>query len=275
MTPVDSDEQDLTRKERREQARAQRKAVEQAELASATRRTRLRQLGIVVVIVVLAVVVILIASGGGSSKKAVTAGTPTATKMVNEVNTRIGGIPQSGDTLGNASAPVTLQYFGDLQCPVCREFTLGALPSIIQTWVRTGKLKIEYLSLETATHEPEVFKTQQVAALAAGKQAKMWNFLELFYRQQGEENSGYVTESFLQGLAAQSGVNLSQWTSDRNDSALAKQVVNDAEAASNAGFNGTPSFLIGKRGGKLSRLEYSSLTDPTSFNEAIEKLAKS
>jgi protein-disulfide isomerase len=275
MTPVDSDEQDLTRKERREQARAQRKAVEQAELASAARRTRLRQLGIVVVIVVVAVVVILIASGGGGSKKAVKAGTPTATKTVNEVNTLIGGIPQSGGTLGNASAPVTLHYFGDLQCPVCREFTLGALPSIIQTWVRTGKLKIEYLSLETATHEPEVFKTQQVAALAAGKQAKMWNFLELFYRQQGEENSGYVTESFLQGLAAQSGVNLSQWTSDRNDSALAKQVVNDAEAASNAGFNGTPSFLIGKSGGKLSRLEYSSLTDPTSFNEAIEKLAKS
>src|SRR2546430_11081070 len=97
MTPVDSDEQDLTRKERREQARAQRKAVEQAELASATRRTRLRQLGIVVVIVVVAVVVILIASGGGS-KKAVKAGTPTATKTVNEVNTLIGGIPQTWGT---------------------------------------------------------------------------------------------------------------------------------------------------------------------------------
>src|SRR5438093_12580507 len=133
MTPVDSDEQDLTRKERREQARAQRKAVEQAELASATRRTRLRQLGIVVVIVVLAAVVILIASGGGSSKKAVTAGTPTATKMVNEVNTRIGGIPQRGDTLGNASAAVTLQYFGYLQSPDCEESTVAALTSVPET----------------------------------------------------------------------------------------------------------------------------------------------
>jgi protein-disulfide isomerase len=274
MSPVDSDEEDLTRKERREQARAQRKALEQAEIASAVRRTRLRQLGIVAAIVVVAIVVILIASGGGG-KKSVKAGPTAPPKVASEVSTLIGGIPQSGDTIGSPTAPVTLQYFGDLQCPICRDFTLGALPSIIQTWVRTGKVKIEYLSLETATHEPEVFKTQQVAALAAGKQAKMWNFLELFYRQQGEENSGYVTESFLQGLAQQSGVNLSKWTSDRNDPALANQVAADAQAASNAGFNGTPSFLIGKSGGKLNRLEYSSLTDPTAFNEAIEKLLKS
>ena len=105
--------------------------------------------------------------------------------------------------LGNPNAPVTLQYFGDLECPICKDFTLGALPPIIQKWVRTGKVKIEYRSLETATREPEVFKTQQVAALAAGKQNKMWNYLETFYHEQGEEGSGYVTESYLQGLAQQ------------------------------------------------------------------------
>ncbi len=40
----------------------------------------------------------------------------------------VGGIPQSGNTLGAPNAPVTLQYFGDLECPICKEFTLGALP---------------------------------------------------------------------------------------------------------------------------------------------------
>jgi len=38
MSPVESDEQDLTRKQRREQARSQRKALEQAEVASAPAR---------------------------------------------------------------------------------------------------------------------------------------------------------------------------------------------------------------------------------------------
>ena len=161
------------------------------------------------------------------------------------------------------------------QCPICKQFTLGALPAIIQKWVKTGKVKIEYRSLETATREPEVFKLQQVAALAAGKQNKMWNYLETFYREQGEESSGYVTESYLQGLAQQvPGLNLTKWTNDRTEPALTTQLATDAQAANSAGFTGTPSFLIGKTGSTPSKLEYSSLTDPTTFNEAIEKLLK-
>jgi protein-disulfide isomerase len=272
MTPVDSDEEDLTRKQRREQARSERKAMEQAEAAGAARRKRLTQLGAVVAAVVVVIVVILIATGGGGSSKPPPPTSTTATKTVALIHSEIGGIAQHGNTLGNPNAPVTLQYFGDLQCPICKDFTLGALPPIIQKWVRTGKVKIEYRSLETATREPEVFQTQQVAALAAGKQQKMWNFLETFYHEQGEEDSGYVSESYLQGIASQvPGLSLPTWTSDRNNAKLADQVATDAQAANNAGFTGTPSFLIGKTGGPTSKLEYQSLSDPTSFNEAIEK----
>jgi protein-disulfide isomerase len=271
---VEGDDEDLTRKQRREQARAQRKELEAAETAAAVRRTRLTQLGIVVAIVVAVVIAILIATGGGGAKK-VAPHSAAANSTVAEVKTLIGGIAQSGNTLGDPKAPVTLQYFGDLECPICKEFTLGALPSIIQQWVRSGKVKIEYHSLETATREPEVFKLQQVAAYAAGKQAKAWDFIETFYHEQGEEDSGYVTESYIQGIAQQvPGLDLATWTSDRSEPALANEVTSDAQAANNAGFTGTPSFLIGKTGGTMQKLEYASLTDPTSFNEAIEKLLK-
>jgi protein-disulfide isomerase len=271
---VEDDEADLTRKQRREQARTQRKALEEAEAAGAKRKARLTQLGIVVAVVVAAVVVILIATGGGGAKK-VAPHSQAANETVTTVNALIGGIPQNANALGNPNAPVTLQYFGDLECPICKQFTLGALPSVIQKWVRTGKLKIEYRSLETATREPEVFKTQQIAALAAGRQNKMWNFLETFYHEQGEEGSGYVTESYLQGLAQQvPGLNLTQWTNDRGNPALVTQVTTDGQAANNAGFTGTPSFLIGKTGGTAKKLEYASLTEPTSFDNAIEKLLK-
>ncbi len=271
---VEDDEADLTRKQRREQAREQRKALEEAEAAGAKRRARLTQLGVVAAVVVAVVVVILIATGGGGTKK-VAPHSAEANQTVAAVNTLIGGIPQSGNTLGNPNAPVTLQYFGDLECPICKEFTLGALPAVIQKWVKTGKVKIEYHSMETATREPEVFSTQQIAALAAGKQDKAWNFIETFYHEQGEEDSGYVTESYLQGLAQQvPGLNLTQWTNERSDPALATEIATDKQAANNAGFTGTPSFLIGKTGGAPSKLEYSSLTEPTSFNEAIEKLLK-
>jgi protein-disulfide isomerase len=276
MSPVQSDEEDLTRKQRREQARAQRKQLEEAEAARAVRRTRLAQLGIVVAVVVVAIVAIVIATGsGGTSSGPVKSGSRKASQNVALVNATINGIPQNGITLGNPNAPVTLQYFGDLECPICKDFTLGALPSIIQNSVRTGKVKIEYRNLETATREPEVFRSQQIAALAAGKQNKLWSFMELFYHEQQEEGSGYVTEQFLQNMAQQvPGLNLAQWTAARNDPTLASQITTDAQVASASGLSGTPAFLIGKTGGAARKFEAASLTDPSSFNTAIETLSK-
>jgi protein-disulfide isomerase len=271
MSPAGSDDDDLTRKQRREAARADRKAAEQAQMAAAARRTRLTQLGIVVSVVVVAIVVILVATGGGSKKPPSKEETP---KIAKEVETNLAGIPQQGNALGKPTAPVTVQYYGDLQCPFCGEFSDKALPSIIKNDVRSGKLRIEYRALETATHEPEIFRTQQVAALAAGKQNKLWNFIEAFYKSQGEEDSGYVNEAFLQGLASRiTGLNLSKWSSDRSNAQLIEEVVADGQAASQAGFNGTPSFSIGRTGGELKKLDFTSFTDPSSFEDAVDKLA--
>ena len=267
---MEGDEADLTRKQRREQARANRKQLEEAEAAGAARRKRLTQLGIVATVVVAAIVVILVATGGGS-KSGIKKG-KEAPAVVSEVSSLVAGIPQHGNVLGNPKAPVTLEYFGDLECPICKEFTLGPLPSIVQQWVRSGKLKIEYRSLETATREPEVFRNQQIAALAAGKQNKMWNFLELFYHEQGEEDSGYVTESYLQELAKQvPGLNLAKWTSDRSEPALSNQVETDTQAANSAGLTGTPSFRLGKSGTTLQKLEPGTFSESGPYNAAIEK----
>jgi protein-disulfide isomerase len=271
------EEEDLTRKQRREQARAQRKQIEQEQASKETTRRRLQLMGGVVAVVVVAIVVILVATGGGGKSGLVKKGSTGEEGVVKTVTALVGGIPQSGNTLGSSTAPVTLKYFGDLECPICKEFTLGVLPSLVEKYVRSGKMRIEYHSLETATREPETFKLQQVAAYAAGEQDKAWDFIELFYHEQGEEDSGYVTESYLQGLAQQvPGLNLAKWTADRSNKALLEEVEADAQAASAAGFDGTPSFLIGKTSGTtyqtLSPNEY---TEAAPYESAIQSLLKS
>jgi protein-disulfide isomerase len=271
-----------TRKQRREQAREQRKAAEE-QAASATQRKRLIQLSGALGLVVVVIVIILIATAGGGSKKTVAPTSKAANETVTAVKTLIGGIPQHGNALGNPKAPVTLQYFGDLECPICADFTTKSLPTIIPKWVRTGKLRIEYHSMSTATGnaekegaEPEgIFNGQQIAALAAGKQNLAWYYIETFYHEQGQEDSGYVTESYIQGLAEQiPGLNLSKWTADRSDPELTNEIATDAQAVNNEGFNGTPSFLIGRSGGAMKKLEYTNPEDPTFVNEAVEKLLK-
>jgi protein-disulfide isomerase len=272
MSPASGTDPDPTRKGRREQARSERKALEAAAAAQAARRTRMIRLGSVIGAAIVIVAVILVATSGGSKTTGLAKG-GEAKKTVSTVTSQIKGIPQSGNTLGSPKAPVTLKYFGDLECPVCKEFTFGALPPLIEKYVRAGKLKIEYLSLETATTEPETFRTQQVAAYAAGKQNLGWDYIELFYREQGAERSGYVTEGYLQGLAQQvPGLKLPDWSAARNDPALSEQVTRDAQAANQQGFTGTPSFLIGKSGGPFAKLENPSLEDPSDFESAINKL---
>ena len=136
--------------------------------------------------------------------------------------------------------------------------------------MRTGDLRIEYRALETATHEREVFVSQQVAALAAGRQDKAWYFIETFYREQGEEGSGYVTDRFLEGIASEvPALNLSQWNRDRADPELAAEIAADEQAAESAGLHGTPSFLIGRSTAAMTAF---SPTDPASFDAAIEGL---
>jgi protein-disulfide isomerase len=186
----------------------------------------------------------------------------------NGINALLAGIPQSANALGQPAAPVSLAYFADLQCPYCRDFSLQVLPSIIARWVGAGKLRIEFHALQAATRDSNVFVAQQVAALAAGRQERAWHFTETFYAEQGEENSGYVTDAYLRGIASQvTGLDLVRWAGDRHDPELAGEIVGDARTAQNAGLTGTPSFLIGASGGAMSGF---SPSDPTSFDAAIE-----
>jgi hypothetical protein len=72
-----------------------------------------------------------------------------------EINALLSDIPQRASTLGEPVAPVALEYFGDLECPYCRDFSLEVLPSLIRRWVRTGNVRIDYRSLQTATGDPD------------------------------------------------------------------------------------------------------------------------
>lgn len=255
-----------SRKEQKEQARARREAEERARAGRERQQRRLRMvIGSVLVAVAIVAVLVAVSSSGGSSSAGLQKG-KSSTQTVAAVQKLLTGIPQSGTTLGSSSAPVTMTYYGDLECPICRDFTLhGGFAPLVANEVRAGKVKIVYKAFQTATRDPNVFKTQQVAALAAGEQQRFWNFAELFYHEQGAEGTGYVTESYLSGLARQiPGFNLSKWQSDRSSPALAASVTSDEQSGTKLGVQGTPTLIMtGPKGsavpGKGALPSYSDL----------------
>ncbi|MGH2843392.1 MAG: DsbA family protein [Solirubrobacteraceae bacterium] len=245
-----------SRKEQKEQARAARLAREQESAAKRQRTRRLQVFGgVIAAAVIVVIVAIALSSGGGGAKKVDRA---QAKADYAAVHSLLAGIPQHGTTLGNPKAPVTLTYFGDLECPTCRAFTItpGYLSQFIQQRVRTGNVKVVYRSSCTATcnnHPQSVFTEQQVAAYATGMQNLFWDYAELFYQEQQDETSDYVNATWLQDLAEQiPGLKLPKWKTDLKDPNLSDQVDADMAEALKLKLTGTPTLIMsGPKGSEL------------------------
>jgi len=237
---------------------------------------KLKYLFALLALVLLVGVVAVVASSGGSSGRQHRLTIPQEPDAGKRTYALLLGIPQHGSTLGYRNAPVTLQFFGDLQCMDSRRVMLGALPFLIRHWVRAGKLQIVFRSTESDTMGAGgwfEFREQQTAALAAGKQGKLWSFIDVFYRDQGPEFTGYADEEFLRRIAEVAGLDMDRWKEARQPNEdWVPQIEADEAMARTQKLNSTPSFLIGPTGGNAYPLNHFSFEEPAVFDEAIREL---
>jgi protein-disulfide isomerase len=264
-----------SRAKAKEEARQRRIAEEQARAAAAQRMRRMQMLGGTVLLAVIVIVVAIAISSGNSSNELGLQKGKTLTATEQSVSTLLAGIPQSGGTLGSPSAPVTMTYFGDLECPVCKDFTLtGGFSQLIQNDVKQGRVKVVYQATCTATcnsHPHSTFTDQQAAALAAGQQNKFWNYVELFYHQQADETSAYVNDHYLTALAQQAGLNITSWNAARASAALKQQVTTQETSDSTQGVNSTPTLIFTGPKGKAQASQ--NVPDYSNLQEAIKQVS--
>jgi protein-disulfide isomerase len=257
-----------SRAEQKARAKAERLAIAQQQADRDRRRRRLTQAGVVIgaAVVVVVIAIVVSSSSNKTPKPKITSATATTVSQL------LAGIPQSGNRLGSPSAPVTVTEYGDLECPICQEFALGTETQLIRNDVRAGKVQLLFRSLQTATQDPSTFETQQAAALAAGSQQHMWDYVLLFYHQQGQEDTGYVTESYLDSLAQQiPRLNYNSWLSARNNSSLSSQVSADEQSAAASNFNSTPTLVI--KGPKGSAQPIVGAVDYSTLEQSIKSVA--
>lgn len=253
----------MSNKKEREKRREERIAAE-TKVSSGDRRTKLLQIAAGAVFVMVAVVVVVIVISSSSN------GDSGDTKLedVATVSQILADVPQEELVLGDPAAKVELIEFGDLQCPVCKAYSEEQLPPLIDGMVKDGKVKIAFRNFIIIGPESV---PAGAAAIAAGKQGRGWNYIDLFYRNQGKERSGYVTDEFMTAVAKGAGVkNIAQWDKERNSKALVKEVETTTAEASKFGFNGTPSFAIKGPGTNGVHL-LPSLSTTEEFEEAVEE----
>jgi protein-disulfide isomerase len=156
-------------------------------------------------------------------------------------------IPQDGTTLGSEDAPVTIYLYEDLQCPACAHFYRETFPDLVTRYVASGNVRV--VSETLTIIGPDSIPAAK-AAISAGEQDRYWEYSTLFFLNQGQENSGYVTDEFLTGIAEKTqGLDVSQWNETRETDSGESELEAAKSSAQDEGIEATPSLVITGPGG--------------------------
>lgn len=152
-------------------------------------------------------------------------------------------LADAGRIRGSAAAPLWLIVVSDFQCPYCKQWHDESYPALDSEYVRTGKVRLAYINLPLRMHQWA--KPAAEAAMCASVQGKFWPMQDaLFATQQQWEQRPDAPASF-DSLAARSGLDMTRWRSCVAQHQTLPLIQADADRASTAGVQSTPSFFVG------------------------------
>lgn len=193
--------------------------------------------------IAIVVVLIVVSIGGGDS--------PANEREIRGVTEAVAltkGLPQSGYSIGTASAPVTVREFIDPQCAICKKAAVDTLPPLIKGPVRAGTARVILVPL-TFIGPDSATAAQAIGAAAA--QGRAWPYTEILYANQGAENSGWATDDLLTRIAGTvPGLDVARWKAARTTDAVASGLFHATDLAKEQRVNATPTFVVTGPGGR-------------------------
>ncbi|MCW5251442.1 DsbA family protein [Streptomyces sp. SHP 1-2] len=166
---------------------------------------------------------------------------------------------------GRADAPVVMIEYSDFQCPFCGRFARGTLPELLRSYVDKGVLRIEWRSFPLFGEESE---QAALAAWAAGRQGRFWEFHDIAYGEPRDRGKGAFGAGNLLAMAREAGVaDIGRFRADMASAGARDAVRRDREEGYGLGVSSTPAFLVNGRPILGAQ--------PTAvFREAVEAAAK-
>ena len=146
--------------------------------------------------------------------------------------------------LGSASAPVTLEEFGDFECPPC-----GMLhPVLKQLEGEFGPTKLRLVFREfplVPTHAHALAAAR--AAEAAGLQGKFWEMHDMLYENQKAWHDAFDVRPIFEEYATRIGLDLEQFRRDNSGEIVEQRIFLDGKRAHSLGVKGTPTVFLNGR----------------------------
>ena len=146
-------------------------------------------------------------------------------------------------SVGPSDAPVTLEEFGDFQCPPC-----GLLHPVLKEMEKEfgSQLRVIFREFPLAQAHPHAIAAAR-AAEAAGMQGKFWEMHDLLFSNQPTWAPAFDARPTFEGYATRIGLDIAKFRRDAAGSAVEQRIALDGRRAAALGVNGTPTVFMNGR----------------------------
>jgi len=183
---------------------------------------------------IIVIVVALLAVGGGAyfylAKRSANA-PPKFAKAEGEV------AGESVHVLGPANAAVTLEEFGDFQCPPC-----GKLSEPINELQKKYNLRVIFRQFPLPMHANA--KEAAFASEAAARQGHFWQMHDLLYREQAVWSKSTDARALFNAYAGMLQLDLGRFRKDMDSAEVQRQVETDQQRGAVIGVKTTPTIFL-------------------------------
>lgn len=143
---------------------------------------------------------------------------------------------------GDANAPVTIEEFGDFECPPCARLA-GASAQIEEGF--SGQLRVIFRHFPLPGHA----HAQEAALVAesAGRQGRFWEMHDLLYREQPVWSKSTEARALFDSYAGMLGLNIDRFKADMNSPEVKERVAADKKRGTDLGVHSTPTIFVNNR----------------------------
>ena len=143
---------------------------------------------------------------------------------------------------GNSNAPVTLEEFGDFECPSCKNLATF-LDQMVKDYHPRVRLIFRNFPLSMHQHARDA----ALAAEAAGLQGHYWEMHDMLYREQPVWSSSNDVRTLFISYAETLGLDLHQFKRDMESDKVRERIEFDQAHAKSLGVQTAPSLFVDKR----------------------------
>jgi protein-disulfide isomerase len=171
------------------------------------------------------------------------------------------------NAVGPANAPVTIEFFSDMQCPQCARYE-PMVKSVRDEFGDKVRMVIRHFPLRA--HERADLAA--CAAEAAANQKKFWEMAEALYKTQWIWARAPAPRVVLMDQAKQLGLDLDQFQKDLDGSEVHDRIAADEARAQKVGVKTAPSVVI--NGYNVPNTEFNENGIRAAIKAALEKPAQ-